>query len=111
MYWILTITAEVIMPQLKIYIPDSEFEPGGRFEKYANNRTRVQVLLVGTLPVTKVTVNPVFIEEYQYQPVTNRAYNADLGLLRSGAIVIEKNGTPIAPEDLTTIFKTYFQEL
>jgi hypothetical protein len=99
------------MAKLKIYIPDSAFQSGGKFEKHADEKHAIQVPFVSVTPTIKVNFQPKYFEESQFQPATNKAYLADLDAIRQGLIVVEKAGVPQTPEQLIDIFKTYFQEL
>ena len=99
------------MATLKAYIPEEQFAEGGKFETFAENKAGVQVPLVGVVPTMNITFQPKYFEESQYQPSTNKAYAADLHAIRQGIIVIEKEGVIQTPEDLTAIFRAFFQEL
>lgn len=99
------------MALLKIYIPASQFEEGGKFAAYADNKRGVQVQMASVLPTLNITSQPVFIDETQFQPYSNRAYRADLDAVRKGLIVVEKGGVVQTAENMTEIFRQFFQEL
>lgn len=102
------------MAKLKIFIPETQFQPGGKFEAFADNKRGVQVPFVSVTPTMNVNFQPQFFEESQFQPESNMGYYADLEAVRQGLIVIERAsapGTPLADTDIITIFKTFFQEL
>jgi hypothetical protein len=98
------------MAMLKIYIPDSQFEPGGQFEKYSDNRQGVQVPFVGAEPTLLVTHQAKFIDEIDWRPYVNTGYVADLGAIKKGLIVVEKAGVILSADDMIALFQSHYQE-
>jgi hypothetical protein len=102
------------MARLKVFIPATQFEAGGKFEAHADNKRGVQVPFVSVSPTINANFSPQFFEETQFQPESNMGYYSDLESIRQGLIVVERvsaPGTPLTDVELITIFKTNFQEL
>ncbi len=97
---------------LKIYIPKSNFDPGGIMEGYNMRKTEVNIpMRVKGQGRLAVTTNITLVEDWNFQPESNLRYHELLDVVHKGLIVIERDGVVQTPTDLTNLFKEFFQEL
>ena len=97
---------------LSIYIPETEFAEGGTFENISPPKVQIIIPLshIGN-KVIKATSNPQSLEDWEFQPKSNHDYHDILEIVRSGKVVIERDGVIQTPENLITLFKENYQEL
>ena len=96
---------------LTVKIPDAQFAAGGLFFGQNPARVNINIPLVSNTFGLDVTKEQTNMEDWELRPKNGADMRSLLTKVKDGLIEFRHNGAIATPEQLITLFQTYWQEL